>query len=210
MGAELGATSTVLPSDQEVRRFLASQGREEDWQELVADPDADYDDEETMDLGSLEPLIAMPSSPGNVVPVRDVQGRPVYQVYIGSSANPGYRDFAVVAEIVRGRQVHNGVSFDVNPTSRQILLNLTGDGHLASLLRAGARLHQAGCNGCIGMGQAPATGQLSLRTVLRNFPGRELGDGCEVRAADERDSPREVDDVLAGGLINAFRSRQPS
>jgi aconitate hydratase len=101
-----------------------------------------------------------------------VAGRPIYQAYIGSSANPGYRDFAVVAEMVQGRRSDPRVSLDVNPTSRQILENLVADGHILNLLHAGARLHQAGCNGCIGMGQAPATGKLSLRTVPRNFPGR--------------------------------------
>jgi aconitate hydratase len=172
MGAELGATATVFPSDEEVRRFLKSQQRETDWTELVADPDADYDIEEEIDLARLEPLIAQPSSPGNVVPVREVAGRPIYQAYVGSSANPGYRDFAVVAEIVKGRRVQDRVSFDVNPTSRQILENLVRDGHLLSLIHAGARIHQTGCNGCIGMGQAPATEKISLRTVPRNFPGR--------------------------------------
>ncbi len=172
MGAELGATTTVFPSDAEVRRFLKSQGREHDWVELVADRDPNYDVHEEIDLSNLEPLIAMPSSPGNVVPVREVAGEEIYQSYIGSSANPGYRDFAVAAEIVKGHQVHDRISFDINPTSRQILENLVRDGHLLSLIRAGARIHQAGCNGCIGMGQAPATGKLSLRTVPRNFPGR--------------------------------------
>ena len=172
MGAELGATSTVFPSDNEVRRFLRSQGREEDWIELAADKDATYEIEEEIDLASIEPLIAMPSSPGNVVPVREVAGQEFFQSYIGSSANPGYRDFAVAAEVVKGRHVHDRVSFDVNPTSRQILENLVRDGHLLSLIRAGARIHQAGCNGCIGMGQAPATDKISLRTVPRNFPGR--------------------------------------
>jgi aconitate hydratase len=172
MGTELGATTSVFPSDDEVRRFLKSQGREDDWIELVADSEAEYDVHEEIHLGALEPLIAMPSSPGNVRPVREVVGQEVYQSYVGSSANPGYRDFAVAAEIVKGRDVHERVSFDVNPTSRQILENLIADGHLSSLIRAGARVHQAGCNGCIGMGQAPATGTLSLRTVPRNFPGR--------------------------------------
>lgn len=172
MGAELGATATVFPSDAEVRRFLRSQGREKDWVPLVADPDADYDLHDRIDLSQLEPLVAMPSSPGNVVPVREVAGEPIYQAYVGSSANPGYRDFAVVAEIVKGRQVHDRVSLDVNPTSRQILENLVRDGHILSLIHAGARIHQAGCNGCIGMGQAPATKKISLRTVPRNFPGR--------------------------------------
>ena len=172
MGAELGATTTVFPSDEEVRRFLRSQGREGDWIELSADEDAEYDTYEEIDLSKIEPLIALPSSAGNVVPVREVAGQEIYQAYIGSSANPGYRDFAVAAEIVKGKRVHDRVSFDVNPTSRQILENLVCDGHLLSLIHAGARIHQAGCNGCIGMGQAPATDKLSLRTVPRNFPGR--------------------------------------
>ncbi len=172
MGTELGATSTVFPSDDEVKRFLRSQGREDAWSEIKADPDADYDHYEEIDLSELVPLIAKPSSPGNVVPVREVEGQEIYQTYVGSSANPGFRDFAVAAEIVDGKQVHDRVSFDVNPTSRQILENLMNTGHLQMLTRSGARIHQAGCNGCIGMGQAPATGQISLRTVPRNFPGR--------------------------------------
>ena len=172
MGTELGATTTVFPSDQEIRRFLASEGRPEDWIELVADEGATYDVDEEIDLAELEPLIAKPSSPGNVVPVRAVAGLDLYQAYIGSSANPGYRDFAVAAHMVRGRRVADNVSFDVNPTSRQLLENLIRDGLLIDLIHAGARLHQAGCNGCIGMGQAPASGRNSLRTVPRNFPGR--------------------------------------
>jgi aconitate hydratase len=172
MGAELGATTTVFPSDGEVRRFLKSYRREQDWTELVADADPEYELHEEIDLSLLEPLIAMPTSPGNVVPVREVAGRPIYQAYVGSSANPGYRDFAMAAEIVKGVQVAPLVSFDVNPTSRQILENLVRDGYLQTLVHSGARIHQAGCNGCIGMGQAPASGKLSLRTVPRNFPGR--------------------------------------
>lgn len=172
MGAELGATSTVFPSDQEVRRFLRAWQREGDWVDLAADPGATYDVYDEIDLASLVPLIAMPSSPGNVRPVSEVAGERIYQAYIGSSANPGYRDFAVSAMMLQGRRVNDRVSFDVNPTSRAQLETLVRDGHLAHLLHAGARLHQAGCNGCIGMGQAPATHELSLRTVPRNFPGR--------------------------------------
>lgn len=172
MGAELGATTTLFPSDQMVRRFLEAQGRGADFRELRADPDAVYDEHEEIDLTHLEPLIALPGSPGHVVPVRQVAGREIYQAYIGSSANPGLRDFAVPALMVDDRQVHPRVSFDVNPTSRQILENLMALGLLGKLVRAGARLHQAGCNGCIGMGQAPATDRISLRTVPRNFPGR--------------------------------------
>src|SRR5262245_25876529 len=146
MGTEMGATTTVFPSDGAVRDFLESQGRGGDWSELLADESASYDLHDEIDLSRLEPLIAMPSSPGNVQSVRDVAGKEIYQAYIGSSANPGYRDFAVAAEIVKGRHVHNRVSFDVNPTSRTILSELIRDGHMASLIEAGARLHQAGCN----------------------------------------------------------------
>ncbi|HLR74820.1 MAG TPA: aconitate hydratase [Virgibacillus sp.] len=171
-GAELGATATVFPSDDEIKRYLNQQQRADDWTEIIADKDATYDSYIEINLSELEPLIAKPSSPGNVVPVKEIAGTPVYQSYIGSSANPGYRDFAITAEIVKGRKIASGVSFDINPTSRQMLTNLVKDSHIASLLQAGARLHQAGCNGCIGMGQAPATGRNSLRTTPRNFPGR--------------------------------------
>jgi aconitate hydratase len=172
MGAELGATSTVFPADAAAARFLESQGRGDVFEELIADDHATYDQEDEIDLSNLVPLVARPSSPGNVVPVREVAGLEIYQAYIGSSANPGLRDFAVPALMVDGRRVAPGVSFDVNPTSRQVLDTLVEEGYLGRLIRAGARIHQAGCNGCIGMGQAPATGRISLRTVPRNFPGR--------------------------------------
>ena len=172
MGAELGATTTVFPSDEAIRTFLRTQDRQRDWVQVVADKDAKYDEYDQINLSELEPLIACPSSPGNVLPVREVAGKQIYQAYIGSSANPGLRDFAIAALMVEGKQVQERVSFDVNPTSRQILENLVALGILEKLIHAGARLHQAGCNGCIGMGQAPATGRISLRTVPRNFPGR--------------------------------------
>ncbi|MCV7066965.1 aconitate hydratase [Mycolicibacterium farcinogenes] len=172
MGAELGATTTVFPSDDAVREFLIAEDRGDDWVELLADDGARYDIDEEIDLSALEPLIAKPSSPGNVVPVADVAGEPVAQVVIGSSANPGLRDFAIAAAMVHGRQTAPEVSFDVNPTSREILTDLTEMGATAELVINGARIHQAGCMGCIGMGQAPATGRNSLRTMPRNFPGR--------------------------------------
>jgi len=172
MGAELGATTSVFPSDDEVRRFLASEGREDDWIELLPDDDAAYDVTEEIDLSQLEPLIARPSSPGNVVPVREVAGTEIAQALIGSSANPGLRDFEIAARIVGSRQTDDGVSFDINPTSRQTLEALARSGAVATLVAAGARLNQAGCLGCIGVGQAPASGAVSLRTVPRNFPGR--------------------------------------
>jgi aconitate hydratase len=172
MGAELGATASVFPSDDAVREFLRAEGREEDFVPVAAEPDAVYDLDEEIDLSSLEPLIARPSSPGNVVPVREVAGRPVDQCVIGSSANPGLRDFSVAAAMVAGRRTADGVSLDINPTSREILQDLTRTGGTFDLIAAGARLHQSGCLGCIGMGQAPAVGRNSLRTFPRNFPGR--------------------------------------
>ncbi|MGD8830627.1 MAG: aconitate hydratase [Pseudomonadales bacterium] len=172
MGQELGAITSVFPSDEQTERFLADQGRASAWRPLAADVGAAYDREEHIDLSGLVPLIALPSSPGNVVPVTEVAGEEIQQAYIGSSANPGYRDFAIAAAIVGEEQVAPGVSFDVNPTNRQLLRQLMRDGHIDRLLAAGARLHQTGCNGCIGMGQAPATGARSLRTVPRNFAGR--------------------------------------
>lgn len=172
MGVELGATATVFPSDERTRFFLRSEGREDAWQELKADDDTEYDWYEEIDLSALEPLIALPSSPGKVVPVREVADRPVSQVVVGSSANPGLRDFWIVSEIIKRLQLSPDLSLDINPTSRQVIQNLADMGSLADLIGAGARFHQTGCMGCIGMGQAPASGKISLRTMPRNFPGR--------------------------------------
>ena len=172
MGTEMGATTSVFPSDDNTRRFLAARGRETVWQPLCADSDCVYDLHEQIDLSALEPLIALPSSPGNVVPVTEAVGAPVYQSYIGSSGCPGYSEFATVAGILDDRPSAEGVSLDINPSTRQVLGAMIESGALARLVQAGARIHQAGCNGCIGMGQAPAQGQNSLRTVPRNFPGR--------------------------------------
>lgn len=172
MGAELGATTTVFPSDQETKRFLKSQGREDDWTELVADEGCSYDLHDHIELDKLVPLIALPTSPGNVVPVSEVAGKSISQVVIGSSANPGLRDFWIAGAIVKGKSVNPDVSFDVNPTSRQIIQNMIDTKAFANLITAGARFHQSGCMGCIGMGQAPASGTISLRTMPRNFPDR--------------------------------------
>jgi len=172
MGAELGATTTVFPSDQETKRFLKSQDREADWIELVADPDCEYDLYEEIILDDLVPLIAMPTSPGNVVPVSEVAGKKISQVVLGSSANPGLRDFWIAGAIVKDKAINSDVSFDVNPTSRQIIQNMIENKTFANLITAGARFHQSGCMGCIGMGQAPASNTISLRTMPRNFPDR--------------------------------------
>lgn len=172
MGAELGATTTVFPSDEETRKFLISQHREEDWSELIADEGCSYDLHDEIILDDLVPLIAKPTSPGNVVPVSEVAGLEIGQVVIGSSANPGVRDFWVVGAIVDGHTVGENVSFDVNPTSRQVIQNLIANKGFERLISSGARFHQSGCMGCIGMGQAPASNTISLRTMPRNFPSR--------------------------------------
>jgi len=172
MGAELGATSTVFPSDEVTRFFLNQEERGQDWKELSADQGARYDVTDHIALEDLVPLIALPSSPGNVVPVKEVAGRPISQAVIGSSANPGLRDFWMVSQIVKGRTIPPEVSLDINPSSRQKIQDLLKLGAMGELIEAGARFHQTGCMGCIGMGQAPSSGTISLRTMPRNFPGR--------------------------------------
>ena len=172
LGTELGATSTVFPSDEITRSFLEAQARQDQWLELVADPDASYSRIIEIDLSALEPMIACPSSPDNVKKVKEVAGRPVSQVIIGSCANSSLRDITVAAKALENRQIHRDVSFEINPGSRQVLENADAGGVLKSLIHAGARIHQCGCLGCIGMGQAPATDTISLRTFTRNFPGR--------------------------------------
>ncbi len=172
MGAELGATTTVFPSDDITREFLKQEGREDDWKQLLADDGASYDKTDRIELDKLEPLIAQPSSPGNVVPVKEVAGKPISQVVVGSSANPGLRDFWIVSQIVKDDKVSPDVSLDINPSSRQKIEDLGKLGALNAFMQAGARFHQTGCMGCIGMGQAPASKTISLRTMPRNFPGR--------------------------------------
>ena len=172
MGAELGATSSIFPSDERTREYLEAQGRGQAWRELSADEGAPYDEDLTLDLGEIEPLIAKPTSPGNVVPVREVAGTKVDQVIVGSSVNSSFRDLMVSAKILEGRHVHPTISFHVNPGSRQVLENIARENGMLAFLGAGARVHEPGCLGCIGMGQAPGTGEISLRTFPRNFPGR--------------------------------------
>jgi aconitate hydratase len=180
MGAELGATSSIFPSDERTREFLVSQGRGESWRELAADEGAEYDEYDEIDLSTIEPLIACPSSPDNVVPVREVAGTKVDQVIVGSSVNSSYRDLMTVCRMMEGNRVAPGVHFHVNPGSRQALENVAQDGGILMLLMAGVSIHQSGCLGCIGMGQAPGTDQVSLRTFPRNFPGRSGTKGDKV------------------------------
>ena len=172
LGTEMGATTSIFPSDEVTYAWLYAQGREEHFVPLSADPDAEYDEIIEVDLSELEPLCACPSSPDNVKKVAEEAGKPVYQVIIGSCANSSLRDLMVVAKVLEKHKVHPMVSFEVNPGSLQVLENLTILSGLKGLLEGGVRLHQCGCLGCIGMGQAPPTNAISLRTFTRNFPGR--------------------------------------
>lgn len=205
MGTELGATSTVFPSDKNTFNYLKSQGRDKAWTELSADENAEYDEYDEIDLSSLEPLIACPSSPGNVVPVREVAGLKVDQVIIGSSVNSSFRDLMVVAKTVGGRRRNIDTDFNINPGSRQVLENISDVGGLTFLIMAGARIHESGCLGCIGMGQAPGTGQVSLRTFPRNFPGRSGTNDDQVYLC----SPETAAAAVLRGVITDPRDLSP-
>ena len=172
MGAELGATTSIFPSDDVTRAFLKAQKREEVWKELKADDDASYDEEITINLDELTPLVACPHSPDNVVKVSELAGLKVDQVAIGSCTNSSYADMMTVASILKGKTVPAGVSLVIAPGSKQVLTMLAENGALADMVKAGARILESACGPCIGMGQAPATDAVSLRTFNRNFHGR--------------------------------------
>ncbi|MBU0762023.1 MAG: aconitate hydratase [Candidatus Altiarchaeota archaeon] len=171
MGAELGATTSVFPSDDVTLKFLKAHGREKDWSELTAD-DESYDEVIEIDLAALEPLIAKPHSPGNVVKVSDVEGVDVNQVCIGSCTNSSLKDLKTAAKILKGKTIHPTVSLTVSPGSKQVLSMLAGDGGLSALVKAGARILECACGPCIGMGQSPPSRGVSVRTFNRNFEGR--------------------------------------
>jgi aconitate hydratase len=172
LGTETGATTSIFPSDELTFFWLKAQNREEDYIELKPDEDAQYDEIIEIDLSKIEPLCACPSSPDNVKKVAEEAGKPIAQVIIGSCANSSLKDLLIVSKILENHKVHPDVSFEINPGSIQVLENLVALSAFKNLLKAGARIHQCGCLGCIGMGQAPPTNSISLRTFTRNFPGR--------------------------------------
>ncbi|MBD5560161.1 MAG: aconitate hydratase [Clostridia bacterium] len=172
MGAELGATTSIFPSDEETRKFLAAQGREEDYVPLAADPDAVYDDKIVIDLSELTPLAAKPHMPDNVETVKDIGPIKVDQVCIGSCTNSSYRDLMRVAAILKGKTVHPDTSLTISPGSKQVMNMLAQNGALSDMIDAGARILESACGPCIGMGQSPATDAVSVRTFNRNFYGR--------------------------------------
>lgn len=180
MGAELGVTTSIFASDEQTRRFLAAQKREQDYQPLAADSDAEYDRIVEVNLAELEPMAACPSSPDNVRPVREIAGVKIGQVVIGSCTNSSFADLMMVACILKGRRINNMVEFAIAPGSREVLNMLAENGALADMISAGARILESGCGPCIGQGFSPANGVVSLRTFNRNFAGRSGTKGDKV------------------------------
>ncbi|MGD0202704.1 MAG: aconitate hydratase [Candidatus Bathyarchaeia archaeon] len=172
MGTETGATTSIFPSDEATRAFLRGQGRENQWTELKADEDAEYNENLNVDLGGVEPLIALPHSPDNVKPVSEVEGTPVDQVCIGSCTNSSLRDLKIVSAMLKGKKISENVSLTISAGSRQALENLAVTGELEPLIQSGARILENACGPCIGIGQAPTSEGVSLRTFNRNFKGR--------------------------------------
>ncbi|MEJ5166041.1 MAG: aconitate hydratase [Thermoanaerobaculia bacterium] len=172
MGAELGATFSIFPSDEQTLKFLDAQGRAESFKPLAPDPDAEYSEEIEIDLSQLEPLIAQPHMPDRVVPVSEIKGKKIDQVCIGSCTNSSYTDLMKVAHILKGNRVAENVSATLSPGSKQVFEMIALNGALAEIIKAGVRILESACGPCIGMGQAPPTGGVTLRTFNRNFEGR--------------------------------------
>lgn len=172
MGAELGATTSIFPSDHRTKEYMDAQGRGKDWVELLADEGAEYDGIIEIVLDDLEPMLARPHSPDSVVPVREVAGTPVTQVLVGSCTNSSFVDLQTVSNALKGKTVDPGLSFGVTPGSRQVFTMIARSGALGDLIESGARILESACGPCIGMGQAPASGAVSLRSFNRNFEGR--------------------------------------
>jgi aconitate hydratase len=172
MGTELGATTSIFPSDEVTLEYFRRLGREEDWKEILPDEDAEYDEVIELDLSAVEPLVALPSLSDKVVPVREVAGTNIHQVMVGSCTNGSYTDLQAVAKIMKGRTVHPDVTFFIHPSSRKALELLAREGHLTDLIAAGVNVAEATCGACIGLGHVPAPGTRSLRAINRNFRGR--------------------------------------
>lgn len=219
MGTELGATTSIFPSDEVTRDFFRRLGREKDWRELLPDEDASYDGRIELDLSSLEPLIALPSLPDKVVPVREVQGTKVEQVMVGSCTNGSYTDLYVVAKVVQGKRVHPEVNFFVHPSSRSALELLAREGWLTEMIAAGVNVAEPTCGACIGTGHVPAPGTKSLRAINRNFQGRSgLSDDQVYLASPETAAatalrgvitdPRDLDIPAPGAVLPSAISQE--
>ncbi len=180
MGAEMGVTTSIFPSDDETRRFLKAQGREDDWVEMKADDDAEYEKVVDLDLSTIQPLAAAPHSPGNVVTVESMKGTKVDQVLVGSCTNSSYKDIVTVAKIMKGKRANTDVSFGVAMGSRQVMQMAAKEGYLSDLIDSGARILESACGFCIGNHQSPKTNAISLRTNNRNFEGRSGTKSAQV------------------------------
>lgn len=206
MGAELGATTSIFPSDEQTLRYLAAQGRGSSWVPLAPDPDAVYDELLEIDLDRLEPMVARPSSPDNVCPVSEVEGTKISQVCVGSCTNSSFRDLMTVATMLKGKTVHPDISFTVTPGSKQVYTMIAANGALADLIASGGRILESACGPCIGMGQAPASGTASLRSFNRNFEGRSGAPNDKVYLS----SPEVcAASALAGEIVHPRRIGQP-
>jgi aconitate hydratase len=199
MGAELGVTTSVFPSDEITKSFLKAQRREREWTAVAADDDAKYEKVIDLDLGTVEPLMAKPHSPDSISTVKDLAGTKVDQVMVGSCTNSSYRDLMIVASMLRGRRVYPDVSFGVAPGSRQVLEMIARNGSLADIISAGARVLESTCGFCIGAGQAPKTDAVSIRTSNRNFEGRSGTKTAKVYLASPESA---VAAALTGGIID--------
>ena len=203
MGAELGATTSIFPSDENTREYLKSEGREEDWTPLAADPDAVYDEELIVNLDELTPLAAMPHSPDNVDSVSNIGEIKVDQVAIGSCTNSSYTDLMKVAAILKGKKVHPDVSLVISPGSSKIMAKMAENGALADIINAGARVIENACGPCIGMGQSPKSGAVSLRTFNRNFKGRSgTLDANVYLVSPETAAISAIKGVLTDGMLS--------
>jgi aconitate hydratase len=183
MGAELGAISSLFPSDQKTKEYLKAQTREKDWKKLLADENAKYDEELKLNLDELQPMIAQPQSPDNVVKVKDIEGIPISQVCIGSCANSAFHDLAIAAQILKDKKVHPNVSFTLTPGSKQVFEMISKAGILEIFISAGARILESACGPCIGMGSAPASNSVSLRSFNQNFEGKSGTTNAKVYLA---------------------------
>ncbi len=202
MGAELGALTSIFPSDAQTKKYLKMQGREDVWRLLKADPSATYDEVVEIDLSNLEPLIARPHSPDNVCTVSEIKGTKVQQVCIGSCTNSSYHDLMVAAAMLKGRKVHPDVSLTISPGSRQVLEMIAKNGALTEMIAAGARLIEVACGPCIGMGQAPPSGGVSVRSFNRNFEGRSGTTDAQVYLV----SPETAIATAINGVISDPRN----
>jgi len=206
MGAELGATTSIFPSDGQTREFLKAEGREAVWIQLEADPDAEYDEVIEIDLSGLEPMIAQPHQPDRVVKVRDIEGLKVDQVLVGSCTNSSYRDLMTLAGALKGKKVHPTVSAGVSPGSRQVLEMIARNGVLADLISSGVRILENTCGPCIGMGQSPPSGGVTIRTFNRNFEGRSGTPDAKIYLASPEVAAAAI---LTGEVTDPRRLGEP-